>query len=80
MPDIDIEEFRNYLRIDKHQLDDELEAQSEMLFKISEASVQASAHRDMLKEQLATVDAELDGKHRPAREIARDFLRSTGLR
>ena len=32
-----------------------------LLFQISEAFVQAAAERDMLKEQLATTDAKLDG-------------------
>jgi hypothetical protein len=64
MSEIDIDELKGYLRIDKHQLDRELEAQPELLFKISEAFVQASAHRDLLKEQLATVDAELFDEHR----------------
>lgn len=61
---IDIDEFREYLRIDKHALDQELEEQSMLLFKISEAFVQAAAERDMLKEKLATIDAELDSEIR----------------
>lgn len=64
MAEIDIDELRGYLAIDKHQLDQELEEHPVLLFKISEAYVQAAAHRDMLKEKLATVDAELFDKHR----------------
>jgi hypothetical protein len=56
----DIAELKQYLRIDKHKLDEELEEQPMLLFQISEAFVQASAERDMLKEQLATIDANLD--------------------
>ena len=57
---VDIDEFRSYLKIDKHALDQELEEQPMLLFQISEAFVKAAAERDMLKEQLATVDANLD--------------------
>lgn len=61
---INIDEFRSYLKIDKHSLDQELEEQPMLFFKISEAFVQAAAERDMLKEQLATVDAKLDAQVR----------------
>jgi hypothetical protein len=57
---INIDELRGYLRIDKHALDQELEEQPMLLFQISEAYVQAAAERDTLKEQLATIDANLD--------------------
>ena len=57
---IDLEEYRRYLRIDKHALDQELVEQPSLLFQISEAFVQAAAERDMLKELLATTDAKLD--------------------
>jgi adenylate kinase family enzyme len=56
----DIAELKEYLKIDKHRLDEELEEQPMLLFQISEAFVQAAAERDMLKEQLATIDANLD--------------------
>ena len=61
---IKTDEFRQYLKIDKHALDQELEEQPMLLFQISEAYVQAAAERDMLKEQLATADAKLDNKIR----------------
>jgi len=57
---VDVDELRSYLKIDKHALDQELEEQPMLLFQISEAFVQAAAERDMLKEQLATTDANLD--------------------
>jgi hypothetical protein len=60
----DIDELKGLLKIDKSALDDELVHQASLLFKVSEAYVQAAAHRDYLKEQLAIVDAELDGKVR----------------
>lgn len=59
-----IDEFRDYLKINKTALDDEIIQQPMLYFKISEAYVQAIAERDTLKERLATVDAELDGKIR----------------
>lgn len=59
-----LDEFRNYLTIDKHRLDDEIIQQPSLLFAVSEALEQALADRDRLKEGLATVDAELDGEVR----------------
>lgn len=55
-----ITEFRDYLRIDKSALDDELIEQSMLLFQVSEAFVEAAALRDACKEQVALVDAQLD--------------------
>lgn len=55
-----IEEFAGYLAIDKDALDVELQHQSELLYKIGEAFVDAVAMRDLRKEQLATTDADLD--------------------
>lgn len=60
----EIGELREYLRIDKTRLDEELEEQPMLLFKISEAYIQAAAARDAAKEHLATVDAKLDKKGR----------------
>ena len=59
-----ITEFREYLRIDKSALDDELIEQSMLLFQVSEAFVEAAAHRDTCKEQAALIDAQLDSKIR----------------
>lgn len=59
-----IDELKGYLKIDKNRLDEELEEQPMLLFKISEAYVQAAAERDAAKEHLATVDAKLDKKAR----------------
>jgi hypothetical protein len=61
---IKTDEYRQYLKINKHALDQELEEQPMLLFQISEAFVQAAAERDMLKEQLATTDAKLDAETR----------------
>lgn len=55
-----IEEFRNYLEIDKNSLDDEVVQHPSLFFRVSEAYVEAAAVRDIAKEELATVDAELD--------------------
>lgn len=55
-----IEELRSRLRIDKHRLDDELIEQASLYFEVSEQQVLAVAQRDALKEEVSTVDAELD--------------------
>lgn len=54
------DEFRRYLQIDKNALDDELISHPQLLFRVSEAYVEAVAERDALKENLLTVDASLD--------------------
>lgn len=56
----DINELKSYLAIDKSSLDDELMRQPSLLFKISEALVEATAKRDALKDHLAKVEAGLD--------------------
>ncbi len=60
----DIDALKKYLLIDKSSLDDELAHQSEIFYRIAEAYVEAVAKRDMLKEDMATVDAMLDGQIR----------------
>ena len=59
-----IAEFREYLKIDKGTLDDEIVRQPSLFFEVSEAYAEAAATRDGFKDQLATVDAELDAKIR----------------
>lgn len=57
---VDIAEFRKYLLIDKKRLDDAVTQQPSLFFEISEALAEAIAARDLAKEQLANVDADLD--------------------
>lgn len=59
-----IDEFRDYLKVDKNHLDDDLVQHSQLFFKVAEAYVRASAKRDELKEDLTLLDAELDGRVR----------------
>ncbi len=61
---IDINEFRNYLKIDKGSLDTELMHQPELLYQVSESYAEANAHRDAMKEALAMADAGLDARVR----------------
>ena len=61
---LDLAEFRKYLVIDKHTLDDEIVRQPTLFEKVSDACVEAIAERDALKEELASVDAKLDGEIR----------------
>jgi len=56
---VDIDEFENYLAIDKQALDDEVMQQPALFFQVSEAYAQAIAERDALKEELAGIDAGL---------------------
>ena len=55
-----IEQLRSKLLIDKHNLDDELIHQPMLLFEVSDGAIEASAERDLRKEELAMVDARLD--------------------
>lgn len=71
----ELEELRSLLEIDKHSLDDEIVRQPQTFFKISEASVKATAHRDFCKEEIKRVDADLAAAHR--RKIEKSGARAT---
>lgn len=70
-----LDELRGHLNIDKHALDDEIQQQPSLFFKISEAYVNAASRRDFLKEEVARVDADLSAKHR--RRIEKSGARAT---
>lgn len=53
------DELKSGLRIDKHNLDDELQRQAELYNKCGEALAYATSERDAAKEDLARTDAEL---------------------
>lgn len=57
---LNIDEFREYLTIDKLALDDALKEQPSLLFQVSEEYETALAQRDSLKDAVATVEANLD--------------------
>lgn len=61
---IKLDEFRRYLKIDKHALDDDIVQQPMLFYEVSEAYVVAAAERDGFKEALARVDAGLDAEIR----------------
>lgn len=61
---MEVEKLKALLAIDKNKLDDNISEQPMLFFEIAEACVDALAERDARKEDLATVDAELDGKVR----------------
>jgi len=61
---IDLDEFRGYLRIDKHALDEELAQQPSLFEKVGDAHASAMAEKDAAKEEMANVDAELDASIR----------------
>lgn len=73
--DEDLEELKKLLEIDKHSLDDEIVHQPQIFFRISEAAVKASAHRDFCKEEVKRVDADLAAYHR--RKIEKSGSRAT---
>lgn len=57
---IKIEEFRDYLKIDKLALDEALTQQAELFYEVAEGYAIAVAVRDKCKEDAAIVDATLD--------------------
>ena len=57
-------ELQAQLAIDKSVLDDEVIRQPVLFYTISEQLTDASAQRDAAKEELATVDAEMDSHWR----------------
>lgn len=59
-----IAEFREYLKINKQHLDDEVIQQPSLFYEVSEAFALAAAERDALKDRIATIDAELDAEIR----------------
>lgn len=59
-----IDEFKKYLEINKHNLDQEIMQHPSLLFKIADAYLEAVAERDSCKEALASTDAELDAQIR----------------
>jgi len=58
-PSFNIDEFRAYLAIDKHRLDEELMAQPGLFFKVSDEYALACADRDTAKDDLARLTAEI---------------------
>ncbi len=56
-----LEQLKGLLVIDKHTLDDEIVKQPNLFFQVAEACADAVAERDACKEELETIDAELDG-------------------
>lgn len=62
------DDLKKHLVLDKNALDDELIHQASLLYTVSEAYEGALAERDNLKEQLATVDAQIDSTIRADEE------------
>lgn len=58
------ERLKAQLRIDKHDIDNEIERQPSLFFDVSREVTAAAARRDYLKEELQRIDAKLDGKYR----------------
>jgi len=59
-----IDEFRDYLQIDKLNLDEDVIHQPALFYEVSEACAEAIAFRDAMAEDLAIIDAKLDREAR----------------
>lgn len=55
-----IDELRDFLRIDRNNLDQEIIEQPELFYRVSEAYVNAVSLRDKYSEELKQIDAEVD--------------------
>lgn len=75
-----IDQLRVYLEIDKHGLDDEIVKQPSLLLQVAEAHAEAIAERDSCKEELATVDAELDGQVRRKLEKVKEKVTEAAVK
>lgn len=69
-PLANIGELRSYLMIDKDALDDMLQEQPDLMFRVSEVLEQAVSLRDQAKEYLAVTDAECATHYRGKEEKA----------
>lgn len=67
-PAFDYDQFHGYLKIDRNQLDVEIQRQPSLFAEVGEASAKAAASRDTAKNRLETLDAELYSKHRATLE------------
>jgi len=67
-------DFKDYLRIDKHDLDGMLVKQADAFYEVSEHLTSAMAERDGLKDTLAQVTAEASEKIRNKAEAAGDKM------
>jgi hypothetical protein len=79
MTDI-VEELKGFLRIDKHQLDEELVQNPELLFRVSDAYISAIDRRDAFKNDLAVVEAEEDKRIRHDAEMAEEKITNDAVK
>lgn len=70
MPTLTLADLQESLTIDKSVLDDEVIRQPVLFYTVSEMLVDALAERDAAKEELNSVDADLDGIWR--RKLGKD--------
>jgi hypothetical protein len=61
MESFTLEEAQEHLKIDKHSLDEVCTNQADLFFAISENAVLASSEKDLAKDNLAVVGAEVAG-------------------
>lgn len=74
-PKLTLGELQDQLAIDKSVLDDEVIRQPVLFYTIGEQLTDAAAERDAAKEELASVDADLDGVWR--KKLAKTSTRVT---
>lgn len=72
-PDL-VEDLKGLLKIDKNALDEELVQSPELLFRVSDAYIEAIDLRDALKNDLAVAEAEADKKIRHDADVAEEKI------
>ena len=78
--EIDMEDLRKKLLIDKHSLDEEIEHQAEVYYEIAEQAVLAKSRMDAAEEELKQIQAQLDGVVRREAEEAEEKITEAGVR
>lgn len=73
--EVNTDELREYLEIDKHNLDREIQRQPTLFFEVSDAYVRSAARRDFLKEEVSRTQSRLYAKHR--RRFEKDGVKAT---
>lgn len=75
-----IAELEKLIGVDKHALDDNLEAQPDLFYRVSKAFTIALSHADIAKAHIDELEASLDGEVRADMERAGDKVTETAVK
>lgn len=78
-PDV-LEEFRQYLKIDKDALTEAMAVQADLFFRVGDECSLAVSERDEAKERIATVDAEIGHRLRAKKGKSEDRVTESAIK